>query len=205
MLDIVFASGNRGKFVEVVELLRDVPVNVRAQSEFDVPEAVENGLSFIENAIIKARNAAIYTERPALADDSGIAVDALAGAPGIYSARYAGESASDLENLEKLLADTEHVPDGQRQCRFICVVAFVRYPTDPMPLVCEGIWHGQLLHTPIGTHGFGYDPIVYIPDRNASSAELVPAVKNKISHRAQALQQMARALRSEFSSADGIA
>lgn len=204
MVDIVLASGNRGKLAELRELLRDVSVTVRAQSDFGVPDAVESGLSFIENAIIKARNAATYTQRPALADDSGIAVDALAGAPGIYSARYAGEGASDTENLQKLLADTEHVPDDQRQCRFICVAAFVRHATDPMPLVREGIWHGQLLHTPIGTHGFGYDPIFYVPDRSASSAELAPAVKNTISHRAQALQQMVRALQSEFAGADGF-
>lgn len=205
MVDIVLASGNRGKLAELTELLRGVPITVRAQSDFGVPEAVENGLSFIENAIIKARNAATYTEYPALADDSGIAVDALAGAPGIYSARYAGEGASDAENLEKLLADTEHVPDDQRQCRFICVAAFVRHATDPMPLVCQGIWLGQLLHTPIGTHGFSYDPIFYIPDRNASSAELAPAVKNTISHRAQALQQMVQALQGEFGRTDGFA
>ncbi len=204
MVDIVLASGNQGKLAELKDLLRDVPVRLRAQSDFGVPEAIEDGLSFIENAIIKARNAAAHTKQPALADDSGIAVDALAGAPGIYSARYAGEGASDAENLEKLLADTEHVPDDQRQCRFICVAAFVRHASDPLPLVCAGIWHGRLLRAPVGAHGFGYDPIFYVPDRHASSAELAPALKNTISHRAQALQQMVQALRGVFQSADGL-
>ncbi|HCU88831.1 MAG TPA: non-canonical purine NTP pyrophosphatase, RdgB/HAM1 family [Gammaproteobacteria bacterium] len=199
MVNIVLASSNRGKLTELTDLLREVPVTVVAQSDFNVPEAVENGLSFIENAIIKARNAAAFTECPALADDSGISVDALGGAPGIYSARYAGDGASDAENLEKLLADTEHVPDEQRQCRFICVVAFVRNATDPLPIVCEGIWFGRLLRAPVGTSGFGYDPIFYVPDRDSSSAELASEVKNKISHRAQALRQLVRALSEEFS------
>jgi len=201
MVNIVLASGNRGKLTELTDLLRDVPVTVVAQSDFNVPEAVESGLSFIENAIIKARNAAAFTECPALADDSGIAVDALAGAPGIYSARYAGDGASDVENLEKLLADTDHVPDEQRQCCFICVAAFVRNATDPLPVVCEGIWSGRLLRAPVGTYGFGYDPIFYVPERNSSSAELESEVKNKISHRAQALRQMVRVLSDEFSCA----
>jgi XTP/dITP diphosphohydrolase len=198
MLEIVLASGNQGKLIELVELLRGLPVTLRAQSEFDVPEAVEDGLTFIENAIIKARNAASHTGRAALADDSGIALDALGGAPGIYSARYAGEGASDAENLDKLLVDTAHLPDDQRACRFICVAAYVRRAEDPMPIVCEGVWLGQLLRHRRGTHGFGYDPIFYVPDRKSSSAELAPNIKNTISHRAQALQQMANSLRREF-------
>ena len=198
MLEIVLASGNPGKLIELTELLRAIPVTLRAQSEFDVPEAVEDGLTFIENAIIKARNASSHTRRAALADDSGIALDALGGAPGIYSARYAGEGASDAENLNKLLADTAHLPDDQRHCRFICVAVYVRHAHDPMPLVCEGVWPGRLLRRPSGTHGFGYDPIFYVPDRKCSSAELLPTVKNTISHRAQALQQMENSLRNEI-------
>lgn len=205
MVDIVLASGNEGKLIELTELLREIPVTLRAQSEFNVPEAAETGLSFIENAIIKARNAATHTGHPALADDSGIAVDALAGAPGIYSARYAGEGASDTENLEQLLADTELVPDAERRCCFICVAVYVRHAADPMPLVCDGIWYGQLLRKPVGTHGFGYDPIFYVPDKKCSSAELSPAIKNTISHRALALQQIVRALQGEFFGTDELA
>ena len=204
MVDVVLASGNQGKLAELTELLRDVPVTLRAQSEFGVPEAVEDGLSFIENAIIKARDAADFTRLPALADDSGIAVDALGGAPGIYSARYAGRDASDIENLQKLLADTVQIADGQRDCAFICVVVYVRHATDPMPLVSQGVWHGQLLLEPVGTHGFGYDPIFYVPDKQLSSAELPPAVKNAISHRAQALNHMVRAMQGEFTRADEL-
>ncbi len=198
MFEIVLASGNRGKLIELTELLRDLPVTLRAQSEFDVLEAVEDGVTFIENAIIKARNAASHTGRAALADDSGIALDALGGAPGIYSARYAGEGATDTDNLDKLLSDSAHLPDGQRSCRFICVAVYVRHALDPIPIVCQGVWPGRLLRRPQGTHGFGYDPIFYVPDRKCSSAELLPAVKNAISHRAQALQQMVNSLQTEI-------
>ena len=198
MLEIVLASGNPGKLIELTDLLRALPVTLRAQSEFGVPEAVEDGLTFIENAIIKARNAASHTQRAALADDSGIALDALGGAPGIFSARYAGEGATDTDNLDKLLCDCAHLPDEQRSCRFICVAVYVRHALDPIPIICQGVWAGRLLRRPQGTHGFGYDPIFYVPDRKCSSAELLPAVKNTISHRAQALQQMVNSLRNEI-------
>ncbi len=200
-MEIVLASGNRNKLKELTVLLEEVPVIVRAQSEFDVPEAVESGLSFVENAIIKARNAAAHASRPALADDSGIAVDALGGAPGIFSARYAGEGASDVDNLEKLLADTAHLPDDRRRCRFICVAVFLRDENDPVPLISQGVWEGRLMHQPAGGNGFGYDPVFWVPDRDCTSAELPVEVKNAISHRAQALRQVAEVLRGEF--ADG--
>ena len=196
--ELVLASGNRGKLKELAALLEGTRITLLAQSELDVPEAIENGLSFVENAIIKARNAAVHSGRPALADDSGIAVDALDGAPGIYSARYAGEGAGDVENLEKLLADTAHLAADERGCRFICVAVFLRKPDDPVPVICQGAWEGRLLYEPRGEHGFGYDPIFWVPDRDCASAELEPAVKNAISHRAQALNQMASALRREF-------
>ena len=168
-------------------MLSGCAVTVRPQADFDVPEADEDGLTFVENALKKARNAARYCERPALADDSGIAVDALSGAPGIYSARYAGVGASDEQNIAKLLHDMADVPDGQRQCRFICVIAFLRHADDPTPIICQGEWPGTLLRMPRGAHGFGYDPIFHVPEHDCSSAELEPAVKNTISHRGRAL------------------
>lgn len=197
-MKIVLASSNRGKLKELAELLQAVPVTVLPQSEFDVPEASEDGLSFIENAIIKARNAATHSGRPALADDSGIVVDALGGVPGIYSARYAGEGAGDSANLEKLLADTAGIADDERHCRFICVAVFMRHENDPIPIVGQGVWEGRLLRQPVGANGFGYDPIFWVPEQECSSAELTAAVKNRISHRAQALRQLAMALGREF-------
>jgi len=198
MVEVVLASGNSGKLKELTVLLQDLPFSLKSQSDFAVPEAVEDGLSFIENAIIKARHAAVITNRPALADDSGIAVDALGGAPGIYSARYAGEHASDRNNLEKLLDDAAHLEPSQRGCQFICVAAFVRNARDPMPIIAQGVWRGQLLRRPRGEAGFGYDPI-FLPDGfDQSSAELTPRLKNTVSHRALALGAMAASLAAEF-------
>jgi len=198
MVEVVLASGNLGKLKELTVLLQDLPFLLKSQSDFAVPEAVEDGLSFIENAIIKARHAAVITNRPALADDSGIAVDALGGAPGIYSARYAGEHASDRNNLEKLLDDAAHLESSQRRCQFICVAAFVRSARDPMPIIAQGVWRGQLLRSPRGEAGFGYDPI-FLPDGfDQSSAELTPRLKNTVSHRALALDAMAASLAAEF-------
>jgi XTP/dITP diphosphohydrolase len=196
-VEVVLASGNRGKLEELAVLLEEVPVHIRAQSEFEVPAVRESGFSFIENAIIKARNAAAHSSRPALADDSGIAVDALGGAPGIYSARYAGEGATDAANVEKLLADAAHLPDDRRRCRFICVAAFLRHEDDSVPIVCQGAWDGRLMRQPVGTGGFGYDPVFWVPEHSCSSAQLPLAVKNTISHRARAMLQIAEALRGE--------
>lgn len=191
--EIVLASGNRGKLAELADMLATCDVSIRPQADFDVPEADEDGLTFVENALKKARNAARYAKRPALADDSGIAVDALSGAPGIYSARYAGAGASDARNLDKLLHDMAGIPDGERQCRFICVIAFLRHADDPTPIICQGEWAGTVLWAPRGNAGFGYDPIFHVAERDCSAAELEPAVKNALSHRGQALREFVAA------------
>jgi len=192
---IVLASNNAGKVREFNQLLTGSDFEVLPQSEFDVIEAEETGLTFVENAILKARNAAEHTGLPAIADDSGLEVDALDGAPGIYSARYAGIGASDLQNLEKLLADIKDVPDAQRTARFQCLMVYMRHAKDPTPQIFQGTWEGRILHTPQGDNGFGYDPIFFVPTHNCSSAELEPEVKNSLSHRGQALKQLIEALR----------
>ncbi len=192
--EIVLASGNRGKLAELAEMLAPCALKLKPQADFDVPEADEDGLTFVENALKKARNAARYARRPALADDSGIAVDALSGAPGIYSARYAGATASDAENIAQLLRDMADVADEARRCRFICVIAFLRHADDPTPIICHGEWVGSVLRNPRGNDGFGYDPIFYVPERDCSAAELDPAVKNGLSHRGRALREFIPAL-----------
>ncbi|NOX09850.1 MAG: XTP/dITP diphosphatase [Gammaproteobacteria bacterium] len=193
---IVLASNNAGKVREFNELLKDLDVEVVPQSEFGVVEVEETGLSFVENSILKARNAAEHTGLPALADDSGLEVDALMGAPGIYSARYAGEGASDLDNSQKLLAALKDVKGDQRSARFQCVMVYMRHASDPVPIICQGTWDGIILEQPQGDNGFGYDPVFYVPEKACSSAELSAAVKNSLSHRGQAVQQMIEQLRS---------
>ncbi len=165
------------------------------QSAFGVPEAEETGLTFVENAILKARNAALYTGLPALADDSGLAVDALGGAPGIYSARYAGFGAGDRANIDKLLAELAGVPAERRTARFVCALALLHHPADPTPLICQGSWEGIILTEPRGVGGFGYDPVFFVPGENRTAAELEPAVKNRLSHRGRALAQLAQLLK----------
>jgi len=192
---VVLASGNAGKVREFNQLLAGAHIEVLPQSSFGVPEAEETGLTFVENAILKARNAARHTGLPALADDSGIEVDALNGAPGIYSARYAGPGASDQENLYKLLAALEGLADEQRGSRFQCVIAYLRHAEDPTPLICQGTWEGRILTAPRGANGFGYDPVFYVPDEGVSSAELTPETKNRLSHRGQALRKLLEGLR----------
>jgi XTP/dITP diphosphohydrolase len=192
---IVLASNNAGKVREFNQLLTGSDFEVLPQSEFGVVEAEETGLTFVENAILKARNAAEHTGLPAIADDSGLEVDALDSAPGIYSARYAGIGASDLQNLEKLLADIKEVPDAQRTARFQCLMVYMRHAKDPTPQIFQGTWEGRILHTPQGDNGFGYDPIFFVPTHNCSSAELEPDIKNSLSHRGQALKQLIEALR----------
>lgn len=184
----MLASNNPGKLKELQAILADCSVRVRRQSDFSVPDVEETGATFIENAIIKARHAANYTQLPALADDSGIEVDALGGAPGVHSARYAGNDASDCENRNKLLRDMQQVPASDRGCRFVCVMAYLKEANDPLPIIATGVWDGTLLYEPHGLHGFGYDPLFYVPDQGCTSAELDPEVKNRISHRAQALK-----------------
>lgn len=191
---IVLASNNAGKVREINQLLADVQITVVAQKEFNIPDAIEDGLSFVENAIKKARHAASLSGLPAIADDSGIEVDALNGTPGIYSARFAGPGASDEANLQKLLTHLKEIPDEQRSARFQCLMVYMRHAEDPTPIICQGTWEGRILQRPQGENGFGYDPIFYVPSHDCSSAELEPEVKNSLSHRGQALQGLLRAL-----------
>ncbi|GMR18711.1 MAG: XTP/dITP diphosphatase [Gammaproteobacteria bacterium] len=193
---IVLASGNPGKVREIAELLRDSQLVVVPQTDFKLPEVEETGLSFVENAILKARNAAHHTGLPAIADDSGLEVDALKGGPGIYSARYAGKGASDEANLQKLLHEISDVPKAKRTARFQCVMVYLRHEYDPTPLICQGTWEGRILFKPQGDNGFGYDPVFFVPDQNCSSAELPPETKNRLSHRGQALMKLVTALQS---------
>lgn len=194
MRDIILASSNAGKLREINQVLAGLDVIVRPQGEFNVIDAEETGLSFVENAILKARNAAQHTGLPAIADDSGLEVDALAGAPGIYSARYAGEAATDLKNLEKLLDALADVPEENRSARFQCLMVYMRYADDPTPLICQGSWEGRILTAARGSNGFGYDPVFYVPTHNCASAELPAQTKNSLSHRGQALRQLVAAL-----------
>ena len=190
----VLASGNQGKLREINQVLSGLPVEGVPQTQYDVPGVEETGLTFVENAIIKARNAAEHTGLPALADDSGIEVDKLLGEPGIYSARYAGKGATDQDNLNKLLDELKDTPDDERSARFQCVMVFMGHSKDPTPIICQGTWEGKILHEPRGENGFGYDPVFYVPTHQCSSAELEPDVKNSLSHRGQALRQLLQAI-----------
>jgi XTP/dITP diphosphohydrolase len=183
----VIASSNPGKLIELRELLADLELRLRMQSEWGVSDADETGLSFVENAILKARHAACATGLPALGDDSGICVDVLGGAPGLYSARYAGVHGDAAANIAKLLHTLRDVPQHQRTARFVCVLALLRHADDPQPLIAEGVWEGRVLDAPRGDGGFGYDPIFFDPERGMGAAELDAAVKNRISHRGRAL------------------
>jgi XTP/dITP diphosphohydrolase len=187
-MKVVLASNNKGKLRELGELLADHHMQVLAQGEFAIPDAVEDGLSFVENAIIKARHAAALSGLPAIADDSGLEVDALNGEPGIYSARYAGEDGDDAANNRKLLDALADVADEQRTARFQCVMVFMRHARDPTPLVCQGSWKGRILREPQGANGFGYDPLFWVPAEGATAAELPAEVKNAQSHRGKALR-----------------
>lgn len=189
---LVLASGNQGKLREFSQLFADKNIQVIPQNEFDTIEAEETGLSFVENAILKARNACKFSGLPALADDSGLEVDALQGAPGIYSARYAGSDASDQENYLKLLDALKDVPKEKRSARFQCVLVYMRHENDPTPQVFQGSWEGQILTEPSGAEGFGYDPVFFVPSENCSSAELSKERKNALSHRGQAIQELLR-------------
>jgi len=191
---VVLASSNRGKVREINQMLAGLHLSVVPQSDFKVMDADETGLTFVENALLKARNATRHTGLPAIADDSGIEVDYLNGAPGIYSARYAGKSASDEQNLRKLLDDLVGIPEAERTARFQCLMVYLRHEFDPTPVICQGTWEGRILLEPRGANGFGYDPIFFVPTHNCSSAELPPEVKNKLSHRGQALKLLVAAL-----------
>lgn len=187
MKSVVLASNNAGKLREFRELLAAANINVLAQGDFHVPEVRETGLSFVENAILKARHASRLTQLPAIADDSGLEVDFLHGAPGIYSARFAGSQANDDDNNARLLDLLNTVPDEQRTARFQCLLVYLRHPLDPTPLICQGTWDGRILTRPQGNNGFGYDPLFFVAERNCSSAELSPAEKNRLSHRGKAM------------------
>jgi len=188
MKKFVLASNNKGKAREISQLLADLDIEVVAQSEFNVPEIEETGLTFVENALLKARNAAQHTGLPAIADDSGIEVDALNGAPGIYSARYAGVGASDEQNLQKLIREINAQPDASRAARFQCLMVLMRHAMDPTPLICQGTWEGRITDTPQGDNGFGYDPVFYVPEEKCTAAQLPPERKNAMSHRGKALK-----------------
>jgi XTP/dITP diphosphohydrolase len=190
---IVLASGNPGKIREIQAMLADHPIV--PQSDFSIADAEETGTTFVENAIIKARHAARHSGLPAIADDSGLVVDALDGAPGVYSARYAGPGSSDLDNLHKLLRDLDGVPEAQRSARFICVLVFMQHAADPTPVIAEGVWEGKILTRPAGSNGFGYDPVFWVPTHRCASAELPPEVKNALSHRGQALRDLTAMLK----------
>jgi len=196
---IVLASGNPGKLREFAQILQSFDFEVVPQSQFKVPDVAETGLSFVENALIKARNAALHTGLAAMSDDSGIEVDALKGAPGIYSARFAGVGASDEDNNRLLLEKLKGVADARRTARYHCVIVYMLHANDPMPLICQGSWEGRILHKSRGEHGFGYDPFFYVPTHDCTSAELLPAVKNDLSHRGLALRALQAALSANLS------
>jgi XTP/dITP diphosphohydrolase len=187
---IVLATGNQGKVKELARQLQPFPVEIVAQAAYDVPEIAETGTTFVENAIIKARHASAITGLPAVADDSGIEVDALLGAPGVFSARYAGPDASDSDNVNKLLNALKDIPEQQRTARFHCVLVFLRHKDDPVPIICQGTWEGLITLSVEGENGFGYDPIFWVPQHNCTSAQLKPEQKQHLSHRGQAMKKM---------------
>ncbi len=187
---IVLASGNAGKLREFNAMLADLGIEFVRQSELGVQDTDETGLTFVENALIKARHAAQHTGMPAMADDSGIVVDALGGAPGLYSARYSGEHGDDAANNAKLLDTLKDVPDAQRTARFYCCIVYLRHAEDQLPIIAEASWEGRILHSLSGANGFGYDPLFYVPTHGCSSAELPAEEKNRISHRGQALRKL---------------
>ena len=195
-MKVVLASHNQGKIREFQALLKNYAIDIIPQADLGVSDIAETGVTFVENALIKARHAARTTGLPALADDSGLTVAALKGAPGIYSARYAnagGVNASHA-NIAKLLTALGDVPDAERRAYFYCVLVFITHENDPTPLICDGKWHGSILTAPRGEFGFGYDPVFYVPSEGRASAELTPEVKNKMSHRGIALQSLLKLL-----------
>lgn len=191
---VVLASSNPGKLSELQRLLAPHRFEVAPQSRFAISDADETGLSFVENAILKARHACRHSGLPALADDSGLEVDALDGAPGIRSARFSGAAATDARNIEKLLTLMRDVPEVRRTARFQCLLVFLRHAEDPTPLICQGTWEGRILTTPRGENGFGYDPVFFVPETHCSAAQLTEEQKNTRSHRGKALAALLAAL-----------
>lgn len=204
MKKFVLASNNSGKIVEIKELLSEIPIHLISQQEFNIPEIEETGETFIENAILKARHASKFSKLPAIADDSGLVVDALHGAPGVRSARYAGPGATNGDRIQKLLKELKSIPSStsstssKRTAHFHCVIALLRYEHDPAPIICHGVWSGEILKEPRGEKGFGYDPVFYLATYGQTAAELEPHIKNSISHRGQAIQQLIKALDKEL-------
>lgn len=200
---IVLASGNAGKLREFKAMFSDLGIDIVPQTELAVTDVPETGTTFVENAIIKARHAAEITGMPAIADDSGIEVDYLNGAPGIYSARYSGDldgqGATDERNNQKLLQALEGVDDSKRSARYQCILVYMRHAADPTPIICQASWEGRILHEEIGENGFGYDPLFYVPEYDMSSAMLEPEVKNRISHRGKALELLHEELKKLYS------
>ncbi|OCG60452.1 non-canonical purine NTP pyrophosphatase, RdgB/HAM1 family [Gilliamella sp. Nev6-6] len=198
MQKIVLATNNQGKVNELQRLLTDAGFDIVAQSQFNVPDANETGLTFIENAILKARHTAKLTGLPSIADDSGLSVDALGGQPGIYSARYAGEHGNDQSNNQKLLDALNNVPKEKRTAYFYCALVFMRHENDPTPIICLGKWHGLILTEALGDGGFGYDPLFYMPELGCTAAQLTKEQKSQISHRGQALKQLISKIKTEY-------
>ncbi|MGE6108345.1 RdgB/HAM1 family non-canonical purine NTP pyrophosphatase [Aeromonas sobria] len=194
MNKLVLATGNQKKVKELAAMLADMKIQVIPQSEFAVPDADETGTTFVENAIIKARHAARLTGLPAVADDSGLEVDLLHGRPGVYSARFAGDQASDRENIDKLLTELNGAPDYLKSARFWCVLVYMRHADDPTPIICQASWEGLILDAPRGEQGFGYDPVFFVPDEDCSAAQMPSELKNRLSHRGQALAKLKAAL-----------
>ena len=195
MREVVLASRNAKKLAELQELLAPLGLRLRTVAEFTDVTAAEPAPTFVENALLKARHAAQQSGLPALADDSGIEVDALAGAPGVHSARYAGPAATDADNNARLLDALRRVPDAQRGARYVCVLAYVRHPADPVPVIAEGQWRGRILQAGRGQNGFGYDPLFWVAAHGKSAAEIAPALKNRLSHRARAAAALLARLR----------
>lgn len=191
---IVLATGNKGKVKELAKMLAPLNFDVVPQSEFDVPEVAETGTTFVENAIIKARHAAAITGLPAIADDSGLAVDALNGSPGVYSARYASVDATDQDNIDKMLIEMAGIPSDNRSARFLCVLVYMQSAEDPTPIICQGEWHGSITEQQYGEKGFGYDPIFWVAGQECTAAELSADLKNQLSHRADALTKLTKKL-----------
>jgi XTP/dITP diphosphohydrolase len=190
MKKLVLASSNRGKIAEIQALLSDIGFSIVTQTELGVSDAIEDGHSFVENALIKARHASAKTGLPAIADDSGLMIDALNGAPGLISAHYAGVHGDSKGNIKKVLAELQDVPRAQRSARFYSLIVMLKHAEDPQPMIAEGIWEGEILELPRGDKGFGYDPIFFVPEHQCSAAELPQEIKNKISHRGRALLKL---------------
>jgi len=190
MKKILLATRNTHKVNEIRAIMQHAPFEFVMLDQYNFPEAEEAGKTFIENALIKARQASAFTHLPVIADDSGLCVNALNGAPGIYSARYAGENAPNEKCLQKLLAELKNVPEEKRDARFCCAAVFLRHPDDPLPIIAQGFLEGQILFEPKGENGFGYDPLFYLPNKKCSVAELPPEIKNQLSHRAKAFRQL---------------